>query len=324
MVQTSGMSDSYTSSLSLGSAEAVLHQMAAIIQQDYMSGSALDHRTFFGTREMCDLEFVRVEIPPGQRLDGPLAGDPEFTADPSWGAEAIQEAAEGVTPLILWLKHEDPDGQDPVSFAVTVILESARTTALAIALLVRHGYLADAEARWRGLYEITAQLALISSAGRRPEAELETVATAYLVHSGLWDSAKLSLKVSQQILPPKDFSWLQAAGGEWGSKGRISQAAVLREADLTVPPDREQLHHGSVHMSSGIAAAGGIASGFAPAGASLKRARRVAQRVLLTLDDLVAHAALAITHETGSDRPEVFYHSVDFHQRIMGLEAAQS
>lgn len=279
------------------------------MKQDYL---AEDRSNYDVVVAASDREFVLEILDVGKRLAKPAGSDPVFRAGPEWGWLTINEAASDLTSALMWVSERRQQSQ--VHMALTVVLESARTTAMAIGLLMERGFLADAEARWRGLYELTAQMALIAHRGNEVDADIETLAQAYLVTDG--DLQAFTSPDNMPLHNNKDHGWLQVAGGRWRlekPKARIEQRKVLEEANLSDPPEREHLHHGSVHMSNLVAVAGGVADGQAPAGANEQRSRELAGKVLLALDDLFANAALAVTECRGSDHPEVVRAAFEFH-----------
>lgn len=230
-----------------------------------------------------------------------------FEAPGSWGSGAVGRAAHAITPLLVWLAPES----GPVAKTSSWILESARTTTLAIGLLIRFGFLTDGEARWRGLYEEACQMALLARAFENQAGGTSDVAaSAYLAHGH--NNLEIARQVGLDL--DVDYDWLRLAGYSWAQASRITQSKVFKRARLSVVPDRETLHHGSVHMSSRAAAEGGTPNGQAPPGASCDRAVVLVRKTLLTLDDLISNVSLALTVEFGSDRPEVARFAYAYHK----------
>lgn len=207
---------------------------------------------------------------------------------------------------------------DPATRVVADIVQTAQTTAHAIGLLLQHGYLADAEARWRGLYELTCSLALISRAS-----DVEQISLKYLVHGGRMEGSALGAKAPwySPDFPAKQYEWLRGDYAHSGKSGKplaYSQAWLFRNAGLRLAPSAWVLpSHQAVHMTSIAVAGGGSAHGARPPGYSRRAARVVAGRTAYTLAELVAHSCLVIGTWHWSDDaetlvwPQVFLQQVD-------------
>lgn len=207
---------------------------------------------------------------------------------------------------------------DPATRVVADIVQTAQTTVYAIGLLLQHGYLADAEARWRGLYELTCSLALISRAN-----DVEQISLKYLVHGGRMAGSALGAKAPwySPDFRAKQSEWLRgdyAHNGKSGKPLAYSQAWLFRNAGLRLAPPVWVLpSHQAVHMTSIAVAGGGSAHGARPPGYSQRAARVVAGRTAYTLAELVAHSCLVIgTWHWADDAetlvwPQVFLNKVD-------------
>lgn len=206
--------------------------------------------------------------------------------------------------------------QSPLQLAVTNILQAGMTTTCAITLLLEHGYVVDADARWRGLYELTCQAAVLSKAS-----DIEEAALRYLMH-GQRKFANQRLSQADQnkgcsivdkelqrdcprsvgtenqqgaTLWERDYQWIPTEllkNGE--SQKRISQMELFLMADLTAAPSSlVKDSHKSVHMSSHIIAAeSAISLELDPGGYDPELERDVAKRTARTLYELVAHCCL--------------------------------
>jgi hypothetical protein len=206
--------------------------------------------------------------------------------------------------------------QEPLQLAVTNILQAGLTTTYAITLLLENGYVVDADARWRGLYELTCQAAVLSKTSNYEEAALR-----YLMH-GQKDLANQRLSPSDQNkgrsivdqeldrdrpgpdgtttqqgapLWERDYQWIPAELlRNSQSQKKISQVDLFRMANLSAAPlSLVKDSHKSVHMSSlVIAAESAVSLELDPGGYDPKLEQDVAKRTAKTLYELVAHCCL--------------------------------
>jgi hypothetical protein len=203
----------------------------------------------------------------------------------------------------------------PLHLAVTNILQAAQTTAYAVTLLLKYGYVVDADARWRGLYELTCQAAVLSQAS-----DPEMAALRYLMH-GEKELAENRLKssdlsrgkavVQQELLRgpgtnpqtnqpsvpfwERDYQWIPAELLQGGApQKRITQKDIFAIANLEVAPSRfVEDSHKSVHMSSlSVATESTVALDNDPGGYSAALEEEIAERTALTLYELVAHCCV--------------------------------
>lgn len=226
---------------------------------------------------------------------------------------------------------------EPLRLAVTNILQAGQTTAYAVALLLKHGYVVDADARWRGLYELTCQAAVMAQAG-----DSELTALRYLMH-GQEDLAKNRLKpsdlakgqaiVQQELLrgrpninpqtnlqgPPfweGDYQWIPVDLLGGSPRKKIGQKDLFAIADLRVAPSSfVDDSHKSVHMSSlTVASESTVALDHDPGGYSAKLEYEIAKRTALTLYELVANCCL-LAPEPHSGHSFVAW-AQEYHKRV--------
>lgn len=229
------------------------------------------------------------------------------------------------------IDHDVRAIRKPLHLAVTNILQAGLTTTYALALLLKNGNVVDADARWRGLYELTCQAAVLSRASNSEEAALR-----YLMH-GQKDFAKSRLNdldgrkgediVRKELLRGKNkwgnhiwedsYQWIPAELLKGGmQQEQISQRQLFEMADLQAAPrSLVKDSHKSVHMSSLVVAAEStVALDNEPGGYDLALEEDIAERTARTLYELVAHCCLlAANLPTGNSYPaweQEFYERV--------------
>lgn len=212
------------------------------------------------------------------------------------GLPDLDDAALSLDPLLadLFSQLPVPEGcsedQYP-AWAGVAVLQSASTTILAISLLLKHGYVTDAAARWRGLHELTCAAHTIVDS-----ADPIDVSRRYLIHGGLLPERYMTdaerADVEETIRDPKHRNWLRERG--WASTdgdGR-SQAWLFRQlgSDTHRMFDVRWIanSHNMVHMSSGAVAEGSRQAGAAPAGWTPRGVDETAVAVLYSLSSAVA------------------------------------
>lgn len=209
---------------------------------------------------------------------------------------------------------------EPLNLAVANLLEGGLTTNYAIALLLKEGYVVDADARWRGLYEIACQAAILAKASAPSEAALR-----FLMH-GQGDRSTWRLRAPDRLAGEaiveeelmrgrpqpdsqtgvqgvhfwyKSHQWIPAhlLAGELPQK-QISQADLFRIADLAAAPrDLVDESHQSVHMSTPVLAADrAVARGLNPGGYDQSLEEDIASRTAMVVYELVANCCLLATY----------------------------
>ena len=175
--------------------------------------------------------------------------------------------------------------------AATDVMQSVVTTTRAIALLLRHGYVIDAEARWRGLHELTCCAALMATTD-----DLTDIATRYLAHG--------------RRLPPDDPAydedWADAtffAGNHMWLKARepgmssFRQWWIFQEPELVSAPFDSWIKpsHQPVHMSAAAVSRGAVRQGHPPAGYNPHVANRIGWQVACSLYEGVTHLCVMMS-----------------------------
>lgn len=190
---------------------------------------------------------------------------------------------------------------DNLHQAVADILQAGVTTTYAVALLLQHGYVVDADARWRGLYELTCQAAVMAKTQDCYDAALR-----YLVHGGripeLDARAQPVLQLEQirgadpsgRLYFWKDYQWIPSAYFSGNAPKRITQTDLFDYADLqSAPRDLVNQSHKSVHMSSLVVATSkNTAQGAMPGGYDPALKEEITERLARTLYELVAHCCV--------------------------------
>jgi hypothetical protein len=191
------------------------------------------------------------------------------------GLEAVLDVCDQLWQLF-WGHVAGPS--DRVPLTCVNILQTAITTGSAIHLLLEHGYVADAEARWRGLHELACTASLIAQ-----DADHVGICTRYLAHGnqlGPGDPALGEAWRTDKFLE-WDYEWLRVSHPYVSRKGkpiRFGQSWLFQNSGLKSAPYLEWLKpsHGSVHISSTAVGLGSRQAGPAPAGFDPSRRRLVA------------------------------------------------
>ncbi len=207
--------------------------------------------------------------------------------------QRVHDLALNLESLLLDVIGGDIDAiTDYLQQAVHDLLQAGQTTAFAIATLLEHGYLVDAEARWRGLYELTCQAALLTKTGRP-----DCGAYRLLLHGGRipeeHPNAVALLSAEPNFM--KDYQWLPEDCFAPGKKPRsIRQRDLFELANLrAASPSWVHPTHRAVHMSSLVVANRHSAMrGALPPGYTKEIEGEIAIRTAWTLYELVAHCCL--------------------------------
>jgi hypothetical protein len=212
--------------------------------------------------------------------------------------------------LVVTFSDEYRSLRDVVALSCINILQNAVTTASAIALLLRHGYVVDAEARWRGLHELACTAAVLSDV-----TDPQETATRYLAHGRRLPDDHPAYSEPWATHPrfSKQYEWLRGELPGWKEKRKIEQAWLFEQASLASAPFDDWLKpsHGPVHMSSIAVTVGSAQAGAAPAGYDEYWSDHIAWQAACSLYELVAHLCHLMTY-AGLPREEALAWSVAF------------
>jgi hypothetical protein len=197
-----------------------------------------------------------------------------------------------VAQIVIRFRGEFRYGGDYVVMACADIMESATTTAEAISLLLAHGYVAAAYARWRGLHELACQAALLAGAARPEEA-----AKRYLVHGQrlLADDPAYGEVWATTEFYESNTEWLRDSYTNLSAKKQkpqpFTQKWLFETARLGSAPFDAWIapSHNPVHMTSTAVAAGSRQAGGAPAGYSPTVSKVIGWQAACSLNELVAN-----------------------------------
>jgi hypothetical protein len=196
----------------------------------------------------------------------------------------------------------DVDGiTDDLHQTVADILQAGVTTTYAIALLLEHGYVIDADARWRGLYELACQTAVMAQTSNYDEAALR-----YLVHGGRipeYDPRARAVRLTESTRIDRNGYPIFAKAYQWipgsyfpgaAAPKNITQTDLFDYANLqSAPRQLVDQSHKAVHMSSlAVATEKTTARGAMPGGYDEVLEANIAERTAKTLYELVAHCCL--------------------------------
>jgi len=234
------------------------------------------------------------------------------------GPKSLDELALMVDPILLSITQDH--GEDPgyAERAARNILQSGQTTAYAIALLLSHGYVIDAEARWRGIYELACSASVLAKSS-----DIEQVSARYLVHGRMlpeWDTGYRKPWATEDFYA-QSYAWMRP---DYPS-GRLTQRRLLDEGALLGAPFKEWVYdsHQPVHMSSIAVADGSTLAGGAPPGYSAERAESIACRTAWSLNEIVATTALILGRASYEYEPHLLAWPTAFHaavaDRVRGL-----
>ena len=185
-------------------------------------------------------------------------------------------------------------GGDYAEMATSDILQNGATTTAAISLLLQHGLVLDAEARWRGLHELTCVAALLADDADRPN-----IAARYLAHGRRLpdDDPAYAKPWAHEPDFTKDYEWLRASRPNVSSKGkpiRYTQRWVFDNAQLTAADFDAwiQPSHSPIHMSAAAVARGRLLSGSGePAGYREEDVRQIAWQTACSIYELATSVA---------------------------------
>lgn len=231
--------------------------------------------------------------------------DPPTEADEKLGWKQVESAANSLTQLWLNIRQLEEEAYSPgVKNSLKILnwsIESARTTSLAISLLVREGFLADAQARWRGLYEQSCQLAILANS-----TESSIIQACY----DFADSPDIG-----NAPAGKDYAWARPILFPNLPDKKVSQRDIFEKANLTIPAERQLLRHEAVHMSNLAIKRGGTPEGTSRSGSNLEGLQEISTAALVTLVDLVANSSLFVS-KLGVDYMGVLVYSHDYYLKI--------
>ena len=216
-------------------------------------------------------------------------------------ADPVTELAVIAGQLYVQLEAARRGWIDYAETAAADVTQNAQTTLSAIALLLRHGYALDAEARWRGLHELACTAALLAVDDKPAE-----ICKRYLAHGQrllVDDPAYSEPWVRNPHFFSWNYEWLRQSHPNVDKKEkpiRFSQRWLFDNADMTSAPFDKWLRpsHGPVHLSSRAVAEGSEQAGAAPAGYSRERTNQVAWQVGCSFYELVAYV-LRLPDEDG-------------------------
>lgn len=226
------------------------------------------------------------------------------------GVEDLDRLAWSIEALLARVLAQLPAGEthhtDFLAEASATLLQSAQTTTLAISLLLEHGYVLDAFARWRGLHELTCAASLIATS-----TDSEEVGKRYLAHGGFLPDdhpAYTENWAQADGFARKNYEWLRAEPRLDGRKGAIRQSDVFEWSSLKSAPFQDWIResHTPVHMSSPATAAGRVQGGGAPAGWNEGTAEQVAHMVTCSLNELVAHCCLLMAIQDRAAESQIY------------------
>jgi hypothetical protein len=223
------------------------------------------------------------------------------TADATEGLEGLSVVA---AQLYVELQAHRIGWQDYAGTAAADITQNAQTILEEIALLLRHGYVGGAEARWRGLHELACTAALLAL-----DAEPAGISERYLAHGQRLlqdDPAYEQAWAADLRYYEQDYEWLRQSYPRWDKNGkplRFGQRWLFNTASLQAAAFDNWLKpsHGPVHMSSRAVAAGSEQAGAAPAGYSREAVNQIAWQAACSFYELVAHVALLPAPESLPD-----------------------
>lgn len=235
-------------------------------------------------------------LEPGVDLEAVLAEHRAALGDRDHVREVLRPWS--ADALCAWMTDEIPSFDsfsDDTANAAATVLQSAQVTTLAISLLLEHGYVADAHARWRGLYELACTAALIARAPDPAE-----TSRRYLVHGGYLlndHPANREPWAVEGRYRERDYEWLR--GDHPGERGPFRQRRLFDEAALRSArfDAWARASNAAVHMGSSVAAQGRQPVGAAPAGYLPGRAGDLALITALALGETVAHCCALVASD---------------------------
>jgi hypothetical protein len=235
-----------------------------------------------------------------------------------WGAQQLDELGLIIDKLIYSIVEQYGEGPSYAGQACLDLLQNGQTTTYAIALLLEHGYLADAEARWRGIYELACSAALLAMAE-----DVDRTAMRYLVHGRRLPARDPAYKASWATPDFFDmnYEWLREDHPHLNHRGvpkPFRPSWVFSTANLTGAPFTDWIvpSHHAVHMTSAAVATGSRHAGAAPSGYSHARSMSIASRTACTLNDLVAQLCLVLGTEWGFDESRYLGWPLAFHAEV--------
>lgn len=160
-------------------------------------------------------------------------------------------------------------GGDYAEMAAADLLQSAATTTGAITVLLRNGFVLDAEARWRGLHELTCATTLLAD-----DIDPPAISARFLAHGRRLplDDPAYSETWAREPTFSNDHEWLRLSHpnlSRTGKPQRFTQRWLFHHAELMAAPFEDWItpSHSPVHMTSAAVARGRWFSGSGdPAG----------------------------------------------------------
>ncbi len=153
-------------------------------------------------------------------------------------ADQLDELVAAAGQLVVEFRSSWRYGTDYVRRASSDVMQSAQTTTSAIALLLRHGYVVDAEARWRGLHELACTAAFLAV-----DTDPTSIATRYLAHGLrlLPDDPAYTEQWAQGDFQDRSYEWLRESYPVTvnGKPTRFSQQWLFAKANLQSAPFHE-------------------------------------------------------------------------------------